>query len=142
MPGVRDTSSDCLAGVDVPEALIDGFLLSVARSPVAAAARSACACDTLPRGAVPPACACVEALVQLLPAVEGVGMLRVLTDEEERWRREGVGWVAPVIWWLGLGSPISMGSSEAETAEADEALLATEADWARRAVSSRVKRLT
>lgn len=51
--------------------------------------------------------------------------------------------MAPVIWWVGLGSDMSTGSSEAEV-ELDEtdALLATEADWARRAVSSRVRRLT
>ena len=70
-------------------------------------------------------------------------MLRVLTDDEERCLRDGVGWVAPVNWWVGLGSDMSTGSSEAEV-ELDEtdALLATEADWARRAVSSRVRRLT
>ncbi len=89
--GVRDASMDCLAGVDVPEALIDGFLLSVERSPLAAAALSACACDMPPRGAAPPDCACTEAVVSPLAVVAGVGMLRVLSDEDERWRREGVG---------------------------------------------------
>jgi hypothetical protein len=79
--------------------------------------------------------------------VEGVRiiLLRPLIEEEDRWRREGVGCVAPVIWWVGLGSEMSMGSSELEAAvELDEMewLLATEADWARRAVSSRVNLLT
>lgn len=73
----------------------------------------------------------------------GVGMLLVLTDDDERCLRDGVGCVAPVIWWVGFGSDISTGNSEAEV-ELDEtdALLATEADWARKAVSSRVRRLT
>lgn len=75
--------------------------------------------------------------------VDGVGMLLVLTDEDDRCLREGVGCVAPVIWWVGLGSEISTGRREAEVEfEEWEALLATEADWARRAVSSRVRRLT
>lgn len=51
--------------------------------------------------------------------------------------------MAPVIWWVGLGSEMSTGSRDTpvEVDDAD-ALLATEADCARRAVSSRVKRLT
>lgn len=71
-------------------------------------------------------------------------MLRVLSEEDERCRREGVGWVAPVRPWLGFGSEISIGRSDAfaEAEDTEEALLATEADWARSAVSSRVKRLT
>lgn len=74
---------------------------------------------------------------------DGAGMLRAEREEELRWRREGVGCVAPVIWWVGFGSEMSTGSSEAEVEVLEcEALEATEADWARRAVSSRVKRLT
>ena len=75
--------------------------------------------------------------------VEGVAILLPLTLEDERCLREGVGCVAPVIWCVGFGSEISMGRREAEVeVEECEALLATEADWARRAVSSRVRRLT
>jgi len=140
-------SRDWRAGVEVPEALTEGWRL---RDVAAAARRSAKACETLPMGTLPavlPACTWVEVFVTALPVaerlVEGVGMLRVLTEEEERCRREGVGWVAPVIWCVGFGSEMSTGSSEADVeVEEWEALLATEADWARRAVSSRVRRLT
>lgn len=66
-----------------------------------------------------------------------------LTDDDERCLLEGVGWVGPVIWWVGLGSDMSTGRSEALVElEEWEVLLATEADRARRAVSSRVRRLT
>lgn len=86
-------------------------------------------------------------MLTALPAadtdVEGVGIDRVETDDELRWRREGVGWVAPIIWCVGLGSEISTGRRDAEVEVLDcEALDATDADWARRAVSSRVRRLT
>lgn len=82
-------------------------------------------------------CPLIEAVV------DGVGMLRVEREELLRWRREGVGCVAPVIWWVGFGSEISMGRSEAEVEVLEcDAFEATEADWARRAVSSRVRRLT
>lgn len=80
-----------------------------------------------------PACACVEALVMLLPAceavVDGVGMLLELTEDEDLCLREGVGWVAPVIWCVGLGSEMSTGSKDTPV-EVDEtdALLATDAD--------------
>jgi len=57
--------------------------------------------------------------------------------EELRWRREGVGWVGPT--WA-EGSEGSMKSDGA--VELVEAVEATEAEWARRAVSSRVRRLT
>lgn len=78
----------------------------------------------------------------LVDGVGKVGMLLLLTEEEDLCR-EGVGWVAPVNWCVGLGSEISMGSNEAEVElEETDALLATDADWARRAVSSRVRRLT
>lgn len=120
--------------------------------PAAAAARSADACETPPPCCTPvvllPACPCVEIFADTpLPAadtlVEGVDMLLLLTEEEDLCLREGVGCVAPVIWCVGLGSEISTGSSEAEVeVEECDALLATEADWARRAVSSRVRRLT
>lgn len=137
--------------MELPEvALTDGCLLKVvAFAPPAAAARSAEACDTLPIGTlmVLPACTCVDVCVILLPAadvlVDGVGILRVLSDEDERCLREGVGWVAPVIWCVGFGSDMSIGKSEAEVdVDECEALLATDADCARRAVSSRVSRLT
>jgi hypothetical protein len=89
------------------------------------------------------ALACVWALAVAV-AAEGMGIPRPLTEEEERWLRDGVGCVAPTIWWVGLGSEMSTGRMEAfaEVDDMDEALLATDADWARRAVSSRVKRLT
>ena len=59
--GGRPTSSDCLAGVDVPDAVIDGCLL---RLP-AAAARSADACETPACGTlvVLPPWTCVDAFV-------------------------------------------------------------------------------
>lgn len=97
---VRGKSRDCLAGVELPDALIDGCLL---RLPPAAAWRSAEACDTPPIGTlvVLPAWTAVETLVAALVVLgavdEGVCALRVLSDEEERCRREGVGCVAPVI---------------------------------------------
>lgn len=90
----RGMSSDCRAGVDVPDALC---------GPLVAAARSADACETPPMGTLValPTWPCVDRLVAPLPApltlVEGVGMLLVLRLEEERCRRDGVGWVAPVI---------------------------------------------
>jgi hypothetical protein len=75
--------------------------------------------------------------------VEGVGTPRLESDEELRCLREGVGCVAPVIWWVGFGSEMSIGSSEADVPELDmDVFEATEADWARRAVSSRVSLLT
>ena len=66
--------------------------------------------------------------------VAGVlGMLLALRELEERWRREGVGWVAPVSWCVGLGSEMSTGRSEAVVeVEECEALLATDADCATR----------
>lgn len=65
-------------------------------------------------------------------------MLRMLRVEEERWRRPGVGCVAPVREWRGLES---VGSRR--TPEVEEVVEATEAEcWARRAESSRVRRLT
>ena len=62
--------------------------------------------------------------------VAGVlGMLLALRELEDRWRREGVGCVAPVSWWAGLGSEMSTGRSEAEVeVEECEVLLATDAD--------------
>jgi hypothetical protein len=75
--------------------------------------------------------------------VEGVGMDLAETEEELRCRREGVGWVDPVIWCVGLGSEISTGRREAEVEVLDwEVFDATDAVCARRAVSSRVRRLT
>jgi hypothetical protein len=64
-------------------------------------------------------------------------------EEELRWR-EGVGCVAPpIIWCVGLGSVMSFGRREAEVDWLEwEAFDATDADCARRAVSSRVRRLT
>lgn len=71
------------------------------------------------------------------------GMLLVLSELEDRCLREGVGCVAPVNWCAGFGSDISTGKSEAEVeVEECEAFEATEADCARNAVSSRVRRLT
>lgn len=79
------------------------------------------------------------------PETEDEGVVKDLADTEDelRWRRDGVGWVAPIIWCVGLGSEMSTGRREAEVEVLDwEALDATDADWARRAVSSRVRRLT
>lgn len=76
--------------------------------------------------------------------VEGVlGMLLVLSELEDRCLREGVGCVAPVSWCAGFGSEISTGNNDAEVEfEECEAFEATEADWARKAVSSRERRFT
>lgn len=133
----------------MPEVLTEGWRLRLVLPP-AAAARSAEAWETPPTGTlvVLPACTWVEKFVMLLPVaetlVEGVGMLRVLTEESERGLLEGVGCVAPVILCVGFGSEMSIGRSEAELelAEDWDVLLVTEADLARRAVSSRVRRLT
>lgn len=52
----------------------------------------------------------------------------MLSEEDDRCRRDGVGWVAPVIWCVGFGSVMSTGSSEAEVdTEECDALLATDA---------------
>lgn len=62
--------------------------------------------------------------------VDGVfGMLLVLNELEDRCLREGVGCVAPVSWWVGFGSEMSTGNSDAEV-ELDEweAFEATDAD--------------
>lgn len=119
------------------ELRMEGFLL---RLP-AAAARSADAWETPTNGAE----ACGVALAALLTLVEGVMMLRPEAFDEERCRRDGVGWVGPVSWWVGIVSLGSMGRREG-VLEAElfcEALLATDAEcWARKADSSRVKRLT
>lgn len=139
VPGVgppwRAMSRECWrAGVDLPEALTEGWRLRDG-PPAAAAARSAEACETPPIGtpAVLPAWTCVDVFVVPLPVaetvVEGVGMLLLLTDEEERCLRDGVGCVAPVIWCVGFGSDMSTGRREADVeVEECEALLATEAD--------------
>lgn len=131
-------SSDGRAGVERPDALIDGCRL---RPPPAAAARSADACEWPASGtAWAPRS---EALSMELALVDGVVMLRFETLDEPR-RREGIGCVEPVIWCVGLGSVISTGSKEGVLAALlCDALLATEAEcWARRAESSRVRRLT
>lgn len=144
-------SKDCRAGVERPDAVIEGWRLRFLGSP-AAAARSAEAWDTPPTGMVVvlPACVWVEVFVVPLPVaetdVEGVVAfcaLLVLSELEDLCLREGVGCVAPVIWCVGLGSDISTGSSEADVeVEECEALEATDAVCALRAVSSRVRRLT
>lgn len=64
---------------------------------------------------------------------------------EERWRREGVGWVGPMSWWAGLGSEGSTGSKDGVVEVVDVMLWfdATDAECcARRAVSSLVRRFT
>lgn len=84
-------------------------------------------------------------MVLLVPAdVAGVfGTLLALKELDDLCRREGVGCVAPVSWCVGFGSEMSTGRSEAEVeVEECDALLATLADCARRAVSSRVSLLT
>lgn len=144
VPPARCISILCLAGVLLPLADTDGFRLNPPplSPPVAAAARSADACETPLSGA---ACDVVVTLPAWLTLVPGVFMLLVLTEELDRCRREGVGWFAPVIWCIGLGSEMSIGRREllaAEVEDMDDALLATEADCARNAVSSLVRRLT
>jgi hypothetical protein len=89
--------------------------------------------------------AALAALVEMfgrMGETVGIVALRPDMEEEERARREGVGWVAPVIWWVGFGSLMSTGRMDWEEVEEWEALLATDAVCARRAVSSRVRRLT
>ena len=74
---------------------------------------------------------------------EVFGMLRALSELEDRCLREGVGCVAPVIWCVGFGSEMSTGRREADVdVDECEALEATDADCARKAVSSRVSLLT
>jgi hypothetical protein len=46
--------------------------------------------------------------------VEGVGIDLDDTELELRSRRDGVGWVAPRIWCVGLGSEMSTGRRDAE----------------------------
>lgn len=132
----RLKSMDCRAGVEVPEAEMEVCRLRPCSVPAAAMARSTEAWDTL---APPPA------LAEKGPWAEvaEVGILRPETEEEDRGRREGVGWVGPVIWWVGFGSEMSTGRSDGGTPDdVEDALLATEADCARSAVSSRVSRFT
>ena len=68
-----------------------------------------------------------------------------LTELELRWRREAVGCVGPVRApvWTEAGSVDSkrkvLGCADVLV---DETELATEAEWARSALSSRVRRLT
>lgn len=69
-----------------------------------------------------------------------------LTLLELRWRRDAVGCVGPVRApaWTAEGSVASKSKVLGGCAEVlvDETELATEAEWARRALSSRVRRLT
>ena len=65
-------SIDRLAGVEVPDALMDGCRLRLV--PEAAAARSTDACDMVPIGMLP---LTPDASVE----EEGVGMLRALSEE-------------------------------------------------------------
>ena len=93
---------DC-EGVEVPLGpLTEGCRL---RLPVpvlapAAAARAAEACDCPIVGSRWG----VAVLLAVPVLVEGVVMLRPDTEEDDRCRRDGVGWVGPVIWWFGFGS--------------------------------------
>lgn len=89
--------------------------------------------------ATPPVIPTVLPLGPLTPAaaVAAVFALRVLRLEDDRCRREGVGWLGPDIRWLEFWSVAS-----SSPVEADEAFDATEADCARRRESSRVRRLT
>lgn len=147
--GWRRASKLERAGVEVPLwAEMEGWreIVVLEGPPVAAAARSKEAWLMPPWvlgwvDMVLPAWAWVLPVFEV--EVEGVGIDRAETEEELRWRRDGVGWVAPIIWCVGLGSEMSTGSRDAEVDVLDwEAFDATEADWARRAVSSRVRRLT
>lgn len=92
-------------------------------------------------GAMPetvlPATPPVVLTVLPLAVLAGVVMLRVLTLEDERWRRDGVGWLAPEMRWFAWWSVES-----ARPVDVDDALDTTEADCWRSRESSRVKRLT
>lgn len=79
-------------------------------------------------------------VVKVVGPLYGVLTLPRLTLEELRWRRDAVGWVGPVRApvWAAVGSVASRRTPDA----LDEAVDATEAEWARRALSSLVKRLT
>lgn len=130
-------------GDDVPERreeVIEFWRLRDSR------ARSAAACEVSGAvvsraGAMPetvlPATPAVVPTVPALAVVAAVVMLRVLREEEERWRREGVGWLAPEMRWLAWWSVES-----ARPVEVDDELDTTEADCWRRRESSRVRRLT
>lgn len=141
----RPTSRDCRAGVDLPDAVVEGCRLKLP-GPPAAAARSAEACDMLADGALVALAPCVEvfAVPLAVAGTDGVFVvLLVLSELDDLCLREGVGCVAPVSWCAGFGSEISTGRSEAEVEfEECEAFEATEAVWARSDVSSRVRRLT
>jgi hypothetical protein len=156
LPPARMLSREGRAGVERPEALMEGWRLRLVRVVSlllwAAMARSMEAWETPEKarlgelaewGWVDGAAlaALVEMLVRAGAPVEMVA-LRPDMEEEDRARREGVGCVAPVIWWVGFGSLMSTGRMDCEEVEEWEALLATDAVCARRAVSSRVRRLT
>lgn len=69
--------------------------------------------------------------------VAAVFMLRALKLEEDRCRRDGVGWLVPDIIWFAFWSVIS-----GRPVDAEDVVEATEADCWRRSESSRVRRLT
>jgi hypothetical protein len=116
----RMLSREGRAGVERPEALIEGCRLRDDRVlSLAAMARSMEAWETPERARlgelaewswldVAAFAALVEMLGRMGAPVEIVP-LRPDIEEEERSRREGVGCVAPVIWWVGFGSLMSMG---------------------------------
>jgi hypothetical protein len=112
---LRMLSRELRAGVDRPEALIEGCRLRVvvvvvvgSPAPLAAMARSMEAWET-PERARPGELAAewwcwpavlarpVEMLARAGAPLAGTWALRPDTEEEDRARREGVGWVAPVI---------------------------------------------
>lgn len=89
--------------------------------------------------ATPPVVPTVLPLSPVYPlaVVAAVLMLLVLRLDEERCRREGVGWLGPDIRWFALWSVES-----AKPVDVDEVVEATEAVCWRSNESSRVRRLT
>lgn len=131
-------------GDDVPEwreEVIEFCLLRLSRARSAAAWEVAGALLWSLAGAMPdtvlPATPPVVLTVLPLAVVAGVVLLRVLTLEDERCRREGVGWLAPEMRWFAWWSLES-----ARPVDVDDALETTDADCWRKRDSSRVNRLT
>ena len=86
--------------------------------------------------ATPPVVPAVLPLMPVSPVAE-VLILRVLKLEEDRWRREGVGWLGPESRWFAFWSVES-----GRPLDVEEVVDTTEADCWRRIDSSLVRRLT
>ena len=86
--------------------------------------------------AIPPVVPIVLALMPVSPLL-AVLALRVLRLEDDRCRRDGVGWPTPDSRWFALWSFMS-----ARPVEVDDVVDATEADCCRSSDNSLVRRLT